>query len=260
MKLLKTNFYSENEVPFLLLNLIECYEHVDKFIAYEFNYTKSGLRKEFVDLKKWWDLFEPYEDKFEYHQIDLDGDDVFVKDENGVGEDIQKVINEPYSRNYFTKLTSLNDDDFVFSVDADEIVYGQHYEKICELIEDNDTPVKLNMHFFWKTVINLTNKPWNSPCACQFKHLKNKTQKCTMGETKYPQWRDEGKDLPFYYGISCGGHFSNCYRNEEEFEYRKKAIYYKPTTYSGRTVALDNDCMPSSMIELKSVLQDFNLL
>ena len=80
-KILKTNFYSENEVPFLLLNLKECYGHVDKFIAYEFNYTKSGLKKSFVDLNNYWNLFEEYSDKFEYYMIDLDNDDNFIKDD-----------------------------------------------------------------------------------------------------------------------------------------------------------------------------------
>ena len=256
MRLLKTNFYSENEIPFLLLNLQECYKNVDKFIAYEFNYTKSGIKKEFVDLNKYWDLFKPYEDKFEYHKIDLDKDDIYIKDEKGVEENIQKTINEPYSRNYFTKLISLDDNDFIFSVDTDEIIYGQCYDKICSFIEDNNTPVKLNMHFFWKSITHLTSKQWNSPCACQFKHLKDKTQICTLGETKYSQWRDEGKELGFY----CGCHFSNCYRNEQEFEYRKKALYYKFTDYGGNNIKLDDDVMPKSLVQIKDILKECSLL
>ena len=242
MKLLKTNFYSSNEIPFLLLNLQECYDHVDKFIAYEFNYTKSGLKKNFVDLSSRWELFEPYQDKFVYHKIDLDDDLVFIKNENGVGEDIQKTINEPYSRNYFTNLIEMKDDDFVFSVDADEIIYSHEYDRIIKTINEKDCPVKLRMHFFWKEMNFLTTKNWQSPCACKFSHLKNKTQMCSFGETKYSQWRDEGIETSFYSGC----HFSNCYENEEQFEYRKKAIYYKPTNYNGRYVEFDDEIMPKS--------------
>jgi len=243
MKLLKTNFYSSNEVPFLLLNLQECYSHVDKFIAYEFNYTKSGIKKEFVDLSKQWSMFEEYEDKFEYYRINLDDDSIFIKDENGIGEDIQKTINEPYSRNYFTKLISVEDDDIIFSVDADEIIYSQEYDRITETINESNSPVRLKMHFFWRRMNFLTNKNWQSPCACKFKHLKDKTQMCSFGETKYPQWRDEGIETSFYSGC----HFSNCYENEEQFEYRKKAIYYKPTDYSGKLIEMDDAIMPKFM-------------
>jgi hypothetical protein len=243
MKLLKTNFYSPNEVPFLLLNLQECYEHVDKFIAYEFNYTKSGLKKDFVDLSKQWHLFEPYEDKFEYHKINLDDDSVYIRDDFGICERIQKTINEPYSRNYFTKLVSLDDEDYVFSVDADEVVYSEAYDAICQLIDEKDSPVILRMYFFWRKINFLTNKDWRSPCACKFKHLKDKTQMCSFGETKYPQWRDEGIATNFYSGC----HFSNCYQDDEQFEYRKKAIYYKPTDYSGKLIEMDDAIMPKFM-------------
>jgi len=256
MKILKTNFYSNNEVPFILLNLLECYDHVDKFLVYEFNYTKSGIKKEFVDLYKYWDLFDPYVDKFDYHQVKMDKDPNFVKDESGIGEDIQKTINEPYSRNYFTQLLYLGDDDLIFSVDADEIIHSSAYTKIENAIEENDSPVKLNMHFFWRKINELTNKGWSSPCASKFSHLKSKTQTCSFGETRYPQWRDEGTPTDFYSGC----HFSNCYSNDEEFEYRKKAIYYKPTTERTKSIDLDSDIMPKKLKEIYPILEQFNLV
>ena len=256
MRVLKTNFYSENEIPFLYLNLLECYDHVDKFLVYEFDHTKSGIKKDFVDLYEQWDLFDPFVDKFDYHQIKLDKDPVYVKDEGGVSNEIQKTINEPYSRNYFTEILHLEDDDLVFSVDADEIIYSHVYDRVEEEIEKNDSPVNLNMHFFWEKINKLTDKPWTSPCASKFKHLKNKLQTCTTGQTKYPQWRDEGKSVDFYSGC----HFSNCYSNDDQFEYRKKAIYYKPTSCDTREVPLDDDIMPKSLSTVKNVFKEFNLV
>jgi hypothetical protein len=195
-KIIKTNFYSENEVPFLLLNLKECYGHVDKFIAYEFNYTKSGLKKSFVDLNNYWNLFEEYSDKFEYYMIDLDNDDNFIKDDSGLSNDIQKTINEPYSRNYFSKLSSLDDSDYIFSVDADEIIYGNSYSKLIEQVDDLDSSVRIRMHFFWNGINHLTSKPWRSPIVCKYKHLKNSCQKTSFGVTNYPQWRDDDSIMP----------------------------------------------------------------
>ena len=256
MQVLKTNFYSKNEIPFLYLNLLECYDRVDKFLVYEFNHTKSGIKKEFVDLYDHWDLFDPFVDKFDYHQIKLDKDSVYVKDEDGVSNDIQKRINEPYSRNYFTNLIHLEDDDIIYSIDADEIVYSHAYDLIENKIEETDSPVKLHMHFFWKKINELTDKRWGSPCASKYKHLKNKLQTCTTGETEYPQWRDEGINTDFFSGC----HFSNCYSNDEQLEYRKKAIYYKPTSYNTKEISLDDDIMPKSLSKVKHMFKEFSLV
>ena len=50
---LKTYFYSEHEVPFLMLNLLEAYPYIDKFIICEYNYTHTGLKRKYIwnDIK-----------------------------------------------------------------------------------------------------------------------------------------------------------------------------------------------------------------
>jgi len=256
MKILKTFFYSKNEIPLILLNLLESYDFVDKFLVYEFDHTISGIKKDFVDLYEHWDLFDPYMDKFDYHRIKLDKNPHFLKDESGVSNEVMKTVNEPFMRNYFTNILYLNDDDLIFSVDADEIIYSSAYEKIENAINENDSPVKLYMHFFWKKMNQLTDKRWGNPCASKFKHLKDKLQMVSAGETRYPQWRDEGVNTDFFSGC----HFSNCYSNEGQLEYRKQAIFYKPTTVKTTSVDLNSDIMPKKLKEIYPVLEQFNLV
>ena len=67
----KTYFYSQHEIPFLILNLRECYNYVDKFVICEFNYTHTGIKREYI-----WDQHKdkfPQElmDKVLYLQIDI---------------------------------------------------------------------------------------------------------------------------------------------------------------------------------------------
>ena len=42
---LKTYFYTENEIKFINLNLMESYEHIDKFIICEANIHHTGEKK-----------------------------------------------------------------------------------------------------------------------------------------------------------------------------------------------------------------------
>tara|TARA_Y100001963_G_C6548520_1_gene338766 strand:- start:114 stop:656 length:543 start_codon:yes stop_codon:yes gene_type:complete len=180
-----------------------------------------------------------------------------MKDESGnLSTEIQKISNEPYSRNYFTKLVSLNDEDLVFSVDADEIIYGSSYDDLSDEVILKDEPVLIKMHFFWQKINQLTPNGWQSSVACKFKHLKEKNQKVSVGMTKYPQWRNEGMPSKNIHGC----HFSNCYAEEEQFEYRKKAIYYKPTTKKTISIDLDSDIIPKKLKEIYSVFKGFNVL
>ena len=45
---LKTYFYTEHEVKFLKLNLLESFNHIDKFIICEFNRTHTGEEREYI--------------------------------------------------------------------------------------------------------------------------------------------------------------------------------------------------------------------
>ena len=53
---LKTYFYVEHEIKFLIMNLMEAYHHVDHFIICEHNITHTGQPREFI--------FEEHKHKF----------------------------------------------------------------------------------------------------------------------------------------------------------------------------------------------------
>ena len=47
MLYLKSYCYSKHELPFIIANLDEGFEHIDKLILYEYNFTHTGLPKEY---------------------------------------------------------------------------------------------------------------------------------------------------------------------------------------------------------------------
>jgi len=112
------------------------------------------------------------------------------------------------------------------------------------------------MHYFWKNITHLTPKPWSSPIACKYKHLKNTLQKISIGTTEYPQWRDVGVE----FGKVSGCHFSNCYANEDQFEYRKRSVYTKKASYNFNKIAFNDSIMPEELKDLKSIFEEFGLL
>ena len=59
---LKTYFYVEHEIKFLIMNLIEAYDHIDKFIICEHNRTHTGQPRDFI--------FEKYKDRFPEEMMD----------------------------------------------------------------------------------------------------------------------------------------------------------------------------------------------
>lgn len=44
---MKSYCYSKHELPFIIANLNEGFEHIDKLILYEYNFTHTGLPKEY---------------------------------------------------------------------------------------------------------------------------------------------------------------------------------------------------------------------
>ena len=44
---LKSYCYSKHELPFVIANLSEGYDYIDKLCLYEYNYTHTGIQKEY---------------------------------------------------------------------------------------------------------------------------------------------------------------------------------------------------------------------
>lgn len=210
---LKTHFYLEEEIPFLKLNFLEGKKYFDKFIISEFNYSKTGLKKDYVDLKKF-DFFseEDYR-KIEYHQIDLTNKIKPAFDNND--SECRKNMslnNEGLFRNEFVNYHNFNDDDIIISVDADEIIYSNFYEKLLK--KEIKLPAKLKMHHFTYKINNYCGQTWYSPLATIYTDSKDYKQEIELNNKKYivnyPNWRDQGEVTK----ECCGCHFSWCLNPE----------------------------------------------
>jgi len=209
MVYLKTYFYVEHEIRWLELNLRESADHVDKFIICEFNVTHTGMPRKFIGINKLLKNIENNELKEKIIYLPLDISKVTVEaynDENKIHQ-----INEPIMRSAFMKAHNFNDDDIIFSIDADEIIYNHMYPELIEFISKHETCL-LNLHqFFYKPTYLWENKDFIAPIGIKYKKFKD----------RYPcNLRYEGILFP----KKAGCHFSWCMNVNE--------MLYKLDTYS----------------------------
>ena len=56
---LKTYCYAPHEIEFVIANLSECYDHIEKMIVCEFDINHTGVKRDFeFQLKDYWSLWE----------------------------------------------------------------------------------------------------------------------------------------------------------------------------------------------------------
>lgn len=207
MKYLKTYFYVEHEIKFLIMNLIEAYDHIDKFIICEFNRTHTGRPCDYIGQDHIDKFPKELMDKVIYLPLDISR----VAVEAYENEDAIHAINEPIMRSAFMKALEFEDEDIVVSVDADEIIYRDAYPYIFEEVASKQC-VRLNLHqFFYKTNYLWEDKDFVSPIAAKYKVFKD----------HFPcNWRDVGPVT----SKKVGCHFSWCMTPEQ--------MVYKLHTYS----------------------------
>lgn len=190
---LKTIFSAPNEIKYIKLNLEEAFDHIDKFIICEFNRTHTGVERE--------PIFNRYIDQFtenELKKIIYINADISKQAFLAVNDSDLAHKNEQLMRGYFTSQINLDNNDIVFSVDADEIIFGQYYDKIISKLGFFNKAVKLQLHQFYYRINYLwENNKFIAPTVCKAKYYKD----------RYPaQWRYDGK--LFQYVAGC--HFSWC--------------------------------------------------
>lgn len=190
---LKTYCYTPHEVEFIIANLKECYDHIEKMIVCEFDINHTGMKREFEyqNLKEL--VPEELRDKLDYHACEVFDITARAYDR----EDLIHGINEPVMRSYFTKLYNFNDDDIIISVDADEIMYGDKVQYIKEQVEKYKVIALKLRQFFYKKNYLWKDKDFTSPIAAYYSHI----------NPKFPNnWRGVGKVTDEYVGC----HFSWC--------------------------------------------------
>jgi len=209
MTYLKTYFYAQNEIEYLIYNLMESYQHIDKFIICEFNRTHTGHPRDFIYQNCAKNFPKELIHKITYLKCDISSESIFAdRDENATHK-----INEPLMRGYFVKCLPLMDDDIVISVDADEIIYSESYPEIISSVKTHDA-VLLSLHnFYYKKTYLWKNCTFNAPTAAKYSFYKY----------KYPaNWRYDGFLLP----QKVGCHFSAC-MDIDSFIY-KLQVYSHP--------------------------------
>lgn len=204
---LKTYFYTTHELKFIKLNLLEGFDHIEKFIICEYNRTHTGEPREFI-FKDHLSYFTEEElKKIEYYPCDISSETRYAKND----ENLIHQLNEPVMRGYFVKVRPFNDDDIIVSVDADEIIYGHMYPTIVEEVQKHNCISLCLNQFFYKMNYLWENTTFRAPTASKFGVFKN----------HYPsQWRYQG----FEFQTLVGCHFSWCMTPEE--------MIYKLNTYS----------------------------
>lgn len=199
--------YVPHELEFIIANLEECYDHIDKMIVCEFDIHHTGVKREFEfeDLKD--RVPEHLRDKLDYHACSVYEHTARAYE----NEDVIHSVNQPLMRSWFTKLYNFEDDDIIISVDADEIIDKRKLPDIINQVNSNGI-VRLKMRqFFYKKTYLWENKDWISPIACKY----------GMIHSKYPNdWRDQGSVTSDYVGC----HFSWCMNVD--------AMIHKLDTYS----------------------------
>ena len=204
---LKTYCYAPHEVEFIVANLKECYDYIDKMIVCESDLNHTGVKRpfEYSDLKSL--VPEELSDKLDYHACEVyDITARAYEDEAAI-----HGVNEPVMRSYFTKLYNFSDNDIIISIDADEILYGEQLPYIIEQVSKQGA-VRLKLRqFFYKKTYLWEGRDFVSPIATYYGVI----------NPKFPNnWRDIGNVTEEYVGC----HFSWCMGVE--------AMIHKLDTYS----------------------------
>lgn len=204
---LKTYCYAPHEVDFIVANLRECYDYIDKMIVCEFDINHTGVKREleYSNLKEL--VPSDLSDKLDYHACEVH--DITARAYEN--EAAIHSVNEPVMRSYFTKLYDFADSDIIISIDADEILYKDMIPYVLEQVRQQGV-IRLKLRqFFYKTTYLWKGKDFVSPIAAYYGAI----------NPKFPNnWRDAGNITQEYVGC----HFSWCMDVE--------AMIHKLDTYS----------------------------
>jgi len=172
MLYLKSYCYSKHELPFIIANLEEGFDHIDKLVLYEYNFTHTGLPKEYEIEKVLHLIPQDLKTKMSYKKIDLtDYIEYAANDENKCHK-----INEPIQRSWLfnDKDIILHDEDVIIDIDIDEIIYKNCYTDLLQECNQRNIPlsIKLNQFFFKHTYL-WSNLVFKSPTIYKYKMVKN---------------------------------------------------------------------------------------
>jgi hypothetical protein len=177
---LKSYCYSSHELPFVIANLDEGYDYIDKLILYEYNYTHTGIKKDYEMEKVIHLVPEKLRKKLDYKKIDLTNYIEYAYESNEKNSSIIHNINEPIQRSWLFNDLSYNlmDDDIIIDTDIDEIIYSKNYPNLLYELKLKNEPfsIKLNQFFFKHTYL-WSDLIFTSPTIYKYKMVKYENKK-----------------------------------------------------------------------------------
>tara|TARA_Y100000816_G_scaffold292492_1_gene288076 strand:+ start:2750 stop:3568 length:819 start_codon:yes stop_codon:yes gene_type:complete len=169
---IKTYCYSKHELPFIIAQLEESKDYVDKLCIYEYNYTHTGQKKEYEIEKVLDQIPKHLIEKLYYKKVDLTDYNVNSYED----ESLCHRINEPIQRNWFYNDENiiLNDYDIILDIDCDEIIYSNKYPLLIKelMFKKHPLSIKLNQ-FFFKSNYLWKDCNFSSPSIYFYGHVKN---------------------------------------------------------------------------------------
>ena len=172
---LKTYCYSKHELPFVIANLTEGYNYIEKLVLYEYNYTHTGIKKEYEMEKVIHLIPEDLRNKLYYKKVDITNYVEYAY-ENG---DLIHRVNEPIQRSWMFNDNNftLKDNDIIIDHDIDEIIYKKAYPKLINELNQRQQPlsIRLNQFFFNHTYLWM-DCTFSSPTIYYYGMVKNSRQ------------------------------------------------------------------------------------
>ena len=198
---LKSYCYSQHELPFVIANLTEGFNYIDKLCLYEYNYTHTGVKKEYEIEKVLHHIPENLREKLYYKKVDLTNYVEYAY-ENGP---LIHAINEPIQRSWLFNDSNFNlqDNDIIIDHDIDEIIYKDSYPKLLEELQYKNTPLSIRLNqFFFKHNYHWTNCDFSSPTIYYYGMVKRIPKKIKGLNIK------NLRDLPYKTNNIYGCHMS----------------------------------------------------
>lgn len=173
MLYLKSYCYSSHELPFIIANLEEGFDYIDKLLLYEYNYTHTGLKKEYYIEKLLDKIPEKLKTKLYYKTVILDNYIEYALN----NEEVIHKINEPIQRSWAFNDPNINfnDDDIIIDIDIDEIIYKKSYTLLIEELKQKNIPLSIKLNqFFYKNTYLWEDCNFSSPTIYKYSMVKNK--------------------------------------------------------------------------------------
>lgn len=173
---LKSYCYSGHELPFIIANLEEGYEYIDKYYLYEYNYTHCGRVKDYEILKLLDAIPEYLCDKLCYKAINFTE---YMEDAYNNESLIHNMV-EPIQRSWFfnDNDVELENSDIIIDIDCDEIIYRDAYKGLLLELDRKMRPLSIKLNqFFYRQNYLWTNCNFSSPSIYKYIMVKNINKK-----------------------------------------------------------------------------------